>query len=403
LPGSDLDEQEAALLDSYEYSLRRVDKQGNIGDVYQDLAEVIGAEMGLIERYFGYMQTGEDGQKRERAWETAQPVVKRREGGLTVCFDMGKLIRNEVERRLSTIEEIAKSPEGNDTADNSLQKAQLVPQKSIETDKTGPICEQLEANCAELGKFMVVQVTDWQGKAYAVQVENNIDWVTLPTDWTFIPTNELKAPALEPLPPIQCTCSSACTQSCPCSASSSPLFLPNSPNKVLSKAPAVLVKGCKDCCSCSKDICAYSFIENSSPQLAVIRRAAGSSPPFWSLASLQDIHQGEFVLEVTGEVIDPKDRRNALLTVPICPELCLSMISRGGLGRFLQHSCDPSLTIVRFCPSADLRRTQVLLFARKSISKAQDLSVDFDSFLCIRGRIPCLCGSAVCRGHIGVE
>lgn len=401
MPSSDIEEQEAALLDSYEYALRRVETEEDTAKVYRDLAEVIGAEITLIEGYFGYMQTGEERQKRQRAWETALPVVKRKEGVLTVCFDVGELIRNEVEMRISAIKEVANSPESNETADNSLQTANPVPKKPIEM---GEIVPTLGRNSAVSG-LMKAQVTNWQGQPYAILVENNIDWVTLPTDWTFLPANEVRAPPLESLPPIQCTCSplSSCTQSCPCAASSSPLFLPNSPNKILTKAPTVLVKGCKDSCSCNKDICGFSFLSKSGPQLAVIRRSTGSSQPFWSLASLQDLKQGEFVLEVTGEVIDSKERRNALLTVSLCPELCLSMVSRGGLGRFLQHSCDPSLSLVRFCPSSDLRRTQTLLFARKAIAQSQDLTVDFDSLLSLRGRIPCLCGSAVCRGHIGVE
>ena len=217
--------------------------------------------------------------------------------------------------------------------------------------------------------------------------------------------NEVKAKPVAPLPPIQCACSplSSCTQSCPCAASSTPLFLPNSPNKLLNKVPGMLVKGCKASCSCKKGTCGFSFLARTHPKLVVIRRSAGSLRPFWSLATLQKLDKGEFVLEVTGEVIDAKESSNPLLTAPLCAQLSLSMVSQGSLARFLQHSCDPTLSIVRFCPSSDLRLTRLLLFAQKSLSKCEELTVDFDCLLGLHGRISCLCGSALCRGHIGVD
>jgi SET domain-containing protein len=149
--------------------------------------------------------------------------------------------------------------------------------------------------------------------------------------------------------------------------------------------------------------CGISFLAKAYPKLVVIRRSSGSLRPFWSLETLQEIDKGEFVLEATGEVINGKEDSDPLLTAPLYAQLSLSMVSQGSLARFLQHNCDPTLALVRFCSSSDLRLTRVLLFAQKSLSKCEELSVDFDCLLGLHRRIPCVCGSALCRGHIGVE
>lgn len=117
-PAEALNDQETALLDSYEYSLHRVKKsigQREIDKVLYDLSTIVGVDRTIIEKYFEYMKL-EEGQVEE-------PEVRREEGEVVVCFQLGEWMQREADRRVAEMEKMVqwadrRSEGGNVLGDN---------------------------------------------------------------------------------------------------------------------------------------------------------------------------------------------------------------------------------------------------------------------------------------------
>ena len=117
-PSEALNDQETALLDSYEYSLHRVKKsigQSEIDKVLYDLSTIVGVDRTIIEKYFEYMKL-EEGQVEE-------PEVRREEGEVVVCFQLGEWMQREADRRVAEMEKMVqwadrRSEGGNVLGDN---------------------------------------------------------------------------------------------------------------------------------------------------------------------------------------------------------------------------------------------------------------------------------------------
>lgn len=72
---------------------------------------------------------------------------------------------------------------------------------------------------------------------------------------------------------------------------------------------------------------------------------------------------------------------------------------KGNLARFINHSCDPNCATQKWTVNG---RTRVGIFAIKDIPKGSELTFDykFERIGCAKQR--CLCGSANCRGWLGI-
>lgn len=105
-------------MDSYEYSLHRVKKsigQSEIDKVLYDLSTIVGVDRTIIEKYFEYMKL-EEGQVEE-------PEVRREEGEVVVCFQLGEWMQREADRRVAEMEKMVqwadrRSEGGNVLGDN---------------------------------------------------------------------------------------------------------------------------------------------------------------------------------------------------------------------------------------------------------------------------------------------
>jgi SET domain-containing protein len=111
------------------------------------------------------------------------------------------------------------------------------------------------------------------------------------------------------------------------------------------------------------------------------------------------IPRGERVIQYTGERISERESmRRALRQFRIGRAERIYSVrldrrwkidgSVGGSGaEFINHSCDPNLTMRRL-------RGQILLYSFKKIRAGEELTIDY-GFRC---SCPCRCGSSKCRG-----
>lgn len=139
----------------------------------------------------------------------------------------------------------------------------------------------------------------------------------------------------------------------------------------------------------------------------------------YGLRTLSKIRKGQFVCEYAGEVIslDEAKRRTALLSnsdsnyIFILREhvhtatgvdaivTCVDPTTKGNIGRFCNHSCDPNLFVVpvRF----DSLIPHLAFFAQRDISEGEELCYSYgpSSSNNILNK-SCLCMSQNCTGKL---
>ena len=105
------------------------------------------------------------------------------------------------------------------------------------------------------------------------------------------------------------------------------------------------------------------------------------------------------VIEYTGELINRKETKRR----GVGPHTYLFSLndywaidgSVGGSGaEYINHSCEPNL-------QAWICKDHILYMSRRRIAAGEELTVDY-RFSTKVERVPCLCGSAKCRGAINL-
>ena len=105
------------------------------------------------------------------------------------------------------------------------------------------------------------------------------------------------------------------------------------------------------------------------------------------------------VIEYTGELINRKETKRR----GVGPHTYLFTLndywtidgSVGGSGaEYINHSCEPNL-------QAWICKDHILYMSRRRIAAGEELTVDY-RFSTKVERVPCLCGSAKCRGAINL-
>jgi len=164
-------------------------------------------------------------------------------------------------------------------------------------------------------------------------------------------------------------------------------------------------------CNCEKLNCVSCFLDwplsfHPKGKMALLR-VSKDGDLSWAVISLIALPKGEFVLEATGEVVD---RATHLAeSDPFQPLMCqspplyLRMKARGSFVRFLSHSCDPCLSVLRANNCGDSRKTRILLFCNRDVEKDEELTVNFDQLMDLRIRLTCECGGKACKGSIGKD
>jgi len=128
------------------------------------------------------------------------------------------------------------------------------------------------------------------------------------------------------------------------------------------------------------------------------------------LRTVGSVIKGEFIIEYVGEAIDqekiPKndlrcrDRSRWSYVMFLEKGICIDAGKKGGLARYINHSCDPNCSVDRWIVRGVPR---LAIFARRDIVAGEELSYDYkwerDEE---QDPTPCLCVSPLCRGTLEV-
>jgi uncharacterized protein len=125
--------------------------------------------------------------------------------------------------------------------------------------------------------------------------------------------------------------------------------------------------------------------------------------------ALQDLAEGETLIEYVGEVIswdeaqdrhphDPKDP-NHTFYFHVNEDRVIDALHGGNSSRWINHSCDPNC-------EADEENDRIFIKAIRNILAGEELNYDYGLIIDepytkkLKAEYPCWCGSAHCRGTL---
>ena len=130
----------------------------------------------------------------------------------------------------------------------------------------------------------------------------------------------------------------------------------------------------------------------------------------WGLYALEPISAKEMIIEYVGErirqpVAEMRERRyirsgiGSSYLFRIDENNIIDATKKGGIARFINHSCDPSCT-AKIIKVGGKRR--IVIYALRDIAKNEELTYDykFERETDDKERIPCLCGAPNCKGYL---
>ncbi|VDN24160.1 unnamed protein product [Cylicostephanus goldi] len=182
---------------------------------------------------------------------------------------------------------------------------------------------------------------------------------------------------------------------------------------LLDKPSGAPILECHSECSCSM---LETPCRNRVVQLGVkvaMKVYACADGKGFGVRAAEEIRPHTFICEYAGEVLDKeevekravsKHDHNYTMTVREHGESGVTTTfidprHRGNLGRFINHGCDPNLSIVIIRIGYTV--PHVALFSNKTIHIGEELCYDYGASALNDGKgKKCLCGSAICRGYL---
>ncbi|KAH8829170.1 hypothetical protein DL96DRAFT_1463212 [Flagelloscypha sp. PMI_526] len=136
-------------------------------------------------------------------------------------------------------------------------------------------------------------------------------------------------------------------------------------------------------------------------------RFAKSPIHAWGLYAMEKIAMREMVIEYVGEVIRAQvaEKREkayerqgigSSYLFRIDEDLVVDATKKGNLGRLINHSCDPNCTAKIITVNGEKK---IVIYAKQDIELGDEITYDYH-FPFEQDKIPCLCGSAKCRGFL---
>ncbi|KAF7292931.1 hypothetical protein MIND_01192200 [Mycena indigotica] len=127
----------------------------------------------------------------------------------------------------------------------------------------------------------------------------------------------------------------------------------------------------------------------------------------WGLYAMEKISRGEMVIEYVGEIIRAQvaEKREkayerqgigSSYLFRIDEDLVVDATKKGNLGRLINHSCDPNCTAKIITINGEKK---IVIYAKQDIELGDEITYDYH-FPFEQDKIPCLCGSAKCRGFL---
>ncbi|KAK3702355.1 histone methyltransferase set1 [Vermiconidia calcicola] len=130
----------------------------------------------------------------------------------------------------------------------------------------------------------------------------------------------------------------------------------------------------------------------------------------WGLYAEENIPQNDLIIEYVGEKVRQKvaDLREikyekqgvgSSYLFRMMDDEIVDATKKGGIARFINHSCNPNCT-AKIIKVEGIPR--IVIYALKDIAKNEELTYDykFEREIGSTDRIPCLCGSANCKGFL---
>ncbi|XP_066496943.1 histone-lysine N-methyltransferase EHMT1-like [Tiliqua scincoides] len=156
---------------------------------------------------------------------------------------------------------------------------------------------------------------------------------------------------------------------------------------------------CHMLCSCS------SFCPNRVVQRGIRTQLQLYRTPDkgWGVRTVQDLPRGTFICQYFGELISPteserREQHTYMYRVETQEEqeYYLDGMNYSGVGRFLNHSCDPNLVPVRVAVGHEV--PGIAFFTNRGIQAGEELGFDYgDPYWEWRGPDACKCQSPHCR------
>ncbi|KAI9728487.1 MAG: histone methyltransferase set1 [Chrysothrix sp. TS-e1954] len=127
----------------------------------------------------------------------------------------------------------------------------------------------------------------------------------------------------------------------------------------------------------------------------------------WGLYAEENIAMSEMIIEYVGEKVRQavanireirydKQGMGSSYLFRIDEDAVVDATKKGGIARFINHSCEPNCTAKIIKVDGTKR---IVIYALKDIARNEELTYDykFDREMDSEDRVPCLCGSATCK------
>lgn len=406
---------EEGLLDAYEFTVKRAFEEAGLQAkvIYEDIGEILGVGSDMVQDYFEHLNE----EYPNADCNQEKPMVIRLNLGYIIekevaqaCKDYVIPIRHlDICPNLATTTIPPNTPilplsEPTKPLISPLPDSLSVSEDSTEESKQG----QYDAICPYSGLYQTL-VESQGGVMASVLTASSVDGERFPEKWEFLLSNEVKYDfyILKSSPnPCKCYLEQGCNgEYCTCAGQLRQNIISNGPKTLISlpNKGYFHLQACTSACHCLKSACSLHLFTYNLRQSRTI--LACIAPKHWSLFAFDPIQPGEFVLEVTGEVRGEAEHvaKQGFFDPLLClkPSLYLKTLEKGSLARFLTHSCEANLSVLRVTPGTAWLQTRLLLFSNRAISCKEELTVNFDQLLNLPFQIRCECGAQTCRGQIG--
>ncbi|KAG4304337.1 hypothetical protein PORY_002312 [Pneumocystis oryctolagi] len=162
---------------------------------------------------------------------------------------------------------------------------------------------------------------------------------------------------------------------------------------------------CTDDCNCGEDCQNRRFKLRQYSDIDVIK----TKKKGYGIRANSDMESGQFVYEYVGEVIDEKKfrKRIKIYADEDIKHFYFMMLQRGeyidatkkgGLARFLNHSCSPNCYVDKWVVGTKLHMG---IFCKRNIQKGEELTFDYNVDRYGATAQPCYCEEPGCIGFIG--
>jgi hypothetical protein len=159
-----------------------------------------------------------------------------------------------------------------------------------------------------------------------------------------------------------------------------------------------------ECIKCLKS-CGNNRLLRKKFKNLEVREADGKG---FGVFTLENLKKNDLLMEYFGEIISEKELQQRFSVLENKQHLYIMQIKaktyvdarfKGGIARFINHSCEPNCRLEIWTVKDRLR---LAIFAKKEIKENDELSFDYQWKPSDRSPTVCLCGTKSCRGYLEV-